>query len=207
MQFIYVVKRADLPVELPHTGIWHIAPSQIDFLFSRGFFIERTHAEEDPEFKQIIPYCVLLRGKEIFVFRRLQGGGEKRLYDLRSIGVGGHIEPTEYENGNAWKQIETTARRELEEEVEIMPECNIALQYCCILNDDSNPVGSVHLGVVYIFKLPDHTQIRVRETEVMEGNFETLEHIRQEPFEHFESWSRLLLESDYLTSHASDKIF
>lgn len=196
MQFIYVVKRADLPAEIPRTGIRFADPDEIT-RFSGGFFMERAHAEEDPDFKQIIPYCVLVRGPEVFVFRRLRGGGEKRLHHLRSIGVGGHIEPGEVA-GEAWTLIERAARREIEEEVEISPHCHMQLQYRCILNDDSDAVGSVHLGVVFLLELPAGTDVRVRETEVLEGGFVSMERLRLESFEDFESWSRMLLESDFL---------
>ncbi len=195
MQFIYVIKRSDLRIGIPHTGIQFTEPSEIAQL-SNGFFMERAHAEEDPDFKQVIPYCVILRGSEIFVFRRLKGGGEKRLHHLRSIGVGGHIEPTE--NGTAWERIMAAARREIEEEVEIDPPCDAPLQYRCILNDDSNPVGRVHLGVVFLLEVPENTSVRARETNVLEGRFESMERLRREPFDDFETWSRLLLESDFL---------
>ena len=55
----------------------------------------RPEMEEDPSYRQIIPYVVLTRGDEVLVLRRLKKGGEKRLHGLLSIGVGGHINPVD----------------------------------------------------------------------------------------------------------------
>ena len=99
MEFVYVVKRYDLfDLAFPHgfRRPWEVPLD--DYLArvrSRGFFVERRHAETDSSLKQLIPYCVLLRGDEIFLMRRKPKGGESRLFNLHSIGVGGHINPVD----------------------------------------------------------------------------------------------------------------
>ena len=58
-----------------------------------GFFVRRGDAEQDPGTKQVIPYLVLRDGERWFLMRRTRGGGDARLHDRWSIGVGGHLNP------------------------------------------------------------------------------------------------------------------
>ena len=44
-------------------------------------------------FKQVIPYLVLRDGERYFLMRRTRAGGDARLHDRWSIGVGGHLNP------------------------------------------------------------------------------------------------------------------
>lgn len=65
----------------------------LDIVNEHHEFRPRPEMEEDPSYRQIIPYVVLTRGEEVFVLRRLKKGGEKRLHGLLSIGVGGISTP------------------------------------------------------------------------------------------------------------------
>ncbi len=79
--------------------------------------------------------------------------------------------------------------RELHEELHIIDAKQCAFRG--FLNDDSNEVGQVHIGLVYTIDVtPD--QVAVRETEKMEGFWVTLEELHRSS-ERLESWSRLLL--------------
>src|SRR5690349_19773863 len=51
----------------------------------------RAEMENDPTFKQIIPYVILRWRDQLFHYMRGKRGTESRLQALRSIGVGGHI--------------------------------------------------------------------------------------------------------------------
>ena len=59
-------------------------------------FLPRSRAEDDPKFKQLIPYVVMKYRDQVFQYTRGQGAGEKRLRALRSIGIGGHINPVDH---------------------------------------------------------------------------------------------------------------
>jgi predicted NUDIX family phosphoesterase len=217
MKFIFVVKRRDLEGLIPPIGLIFPPQESCAERFARGFFIERPHAERDPDFKQVIPYTVLRRGPEVFVFRRLTGGGEARLHDLRSIGVGGHIEPSErVEAGGsgaagaggsgaagagdpgaagAWEMIRAAALREIHEEVCVDSPSPLQLRYAGLLNDESNEVGTVHTGVVFLAELPPEATVTVRETDVLAGRFEPLAALRADPASPFETWSRHILDA------------
>ncbi|HBR08365.1 MAG TPA: hypothetical protein DD735_05640, partial [Clostridiales bacterium] len=94
---ILVVKTEKLTPHLAgRNGLIPGADSQIMALIAGDHeFIPRPDAEQDPGYKQIIPYVALVRGDEAFLLRRLKKGGEKRLHGMLSLGVGGHINPVD----------------------------------------------------------------------------------------------------------------
>ncbi|MDO4567041.1 MAG: hypothetical protein Q4B42_06890, partial [Oscillospiraceae bacterium] len=153
-----------------------------DIIASGYEFMPRPLAEENPAYKQIIPYVILRRGEQIFATRRLNKGGEKRLHGLVSIGVGGHINPVDGEGGNL---LMRGLWREIHEEV-CIEHCG-DLAPCGFINDDSNSVGSVHLGAC--FTLDVEGDVSVAETEKLEGLWMTLPELR-ECFDKMETWTQ-----------------
>ena len=103
--------------------------------------MRRGDAEEDPTYKQVIPYLVLRDGERWFLMRRTRAGGDARLHDLWSIGVGGHLNPGDGD-------LEGGLRREWAEELvaDFVPE----FEPVGLLNDDTTPVGAVHVGLVFV---------------------------------------------------------
>ena len=146
-------------------------------------FRPRAEAEVDPDWKQLIPYLVLRDGEHVFVMRRTRAGADARLHDRFTIGVGGHVNP-----GDAG--IEDALRREWREEIDAAfdPEPRLL----GLLNDDSDPVGAVHLGVVYEADARGR-RVAIRETEKLSGTFQTLEDARRTR-DRMETWSTLLLD-------------
>lgn len=157
----------------------------------RLLYLPRDEAEEDPTFKQLIPYVVLRCRGQLFHYRRGNSGSEKRLHALRSIGIGGHIAAADGDGEDAYH---AGMRRELTEEVEL----GTVLQERCIglINDDRTPVGQVHLGVVHVLDLETPT-VRSRESALEEGDFSPLAALRAQA-DTFETWSRFLLEGPWL---------
>jgi predicted NUDIX family phosphoesterase len=157
-----------------------------------GFFVERQVAERTPEWKQIIPYSVLIQGERALLMRRLATGGEQRLHNRLSIGVGGHINPEDLEDSGPRNPIEAGTRRELSEELVV--EGSFDIRTLGILNDDSNPVGAVHLGWVQIVTVEG--SVRIREEDVLEGKLTTFDGLtkRLRAGDNFETWSSILIE-------------
>lgn len=153
-------------------------------------FIDRPDAEEDPCFKQIIPYGMLCLDDSVFLMQRLTGGGEKRLHGKFSLGVGGHMNPIDT---GGLALIETTMRRELDEE--LFTDGDLQFTPCGFINDDSTPVGSVHLGVVYRVDLVEGGSARVRETDSLRGGFESWKQVAAYS-ERMETWSSFLVEAN-----------
>src|SRR5580700_7655923 len=110
-------------------------------------YLNRSEAEQDKRYKQLIPYVLLICQDKILRYRRGKGGQETRLHGLYSVGVGGHI--SEEDNGLFSTGIgyHEAMRRELIEEVDIDVTREMAV---AVINDDSTEVGFVHLGVVHI---------------------------------------------------------
>ena len=79
--------------------------------------------------------------------------------------------------------------RELEEEVEI--ERRGELRPVGFINDDSNGVGSVHLGLCYTLSVEG--EVRVRETEKLEGGWTTAAELR-ENWDMLETWTQIALD-------------
>jgi predicted NUDIX family phosphoesterase len=150
-------------------------------------FRPRSAMEMDPAFKQIIPYVVLRHGDQIFHYRRGKGAGEKRLHALRSIGLGGHINPTDQAAGDPYRQ---GLLRELVEEVRI--ESTWKETCLGLINDDSLPVGQVHLGIVHVLDLEKPSAER-READLMNAGFAPLADLLADRGS-FETWSQFVLD-------------
>lgn len=152
----------------------------------------RGDMEEDPNYKQLVSYCLLENHQgELLVYKRLSGGGESRLHGQGSIGVGGHMNDVPgAESIN--EVIRTNAQRELEEEVGLSPAKSQNLQYLGFINDDTNEVGEVHLGVVFKITV-DKNDVEVQETDTLA--IEWVEQGKKEDTSNFETWSSLILEA------------
>ena len=150
-------------------------------------FHPRPEMEDDPTFKQIIPYVLLSRMGEILALRRLKKGGEKRLHGQISIGVGGHINPVDDAEGGA---LMAGLRREVDEEVGV--EHVLSLTPLGVINNDLDEVGRVHLG--FLFRMEVAGEVTVRETEKLRGEFVGVERLR-EVYDQLEGWSQIALEA------------
>jgi predicted NUDIX family phosphoesterase len=160
------------------------------FAASAAHFMPRAKAEDDPSFKQLIPYVVLRSGDRIFHYRRGKKGTEQRLHALRSIGVGGHINPID--GAAHFDGVYSAALlRELNEEVELPPGPP-RLEPLGLINDDSTPVGQVHLGVVHVLRLEAPT-VKPREAALAATGFATPAELWADR-DAFETWSKFVLE-------------
>ena len=155
----------------------------------------RATVEEDPSFKQLIPYCLLAHreadgGVNYFAYTRGGGQSEARLRAKRSVGIGGHISSTDGEHGDD-TSYEAGMRRELDEEVAIGG--GWKARCAGLINDDSNAVGSVHLGIVHVLEL-ERPDVASRESELVECGFEPLESLLAAR-DRFETWSQIVLDA------------
>lgn len=151
----------------------------------------RSQVEEDPSFKQIIPYVVFRSGDAVFCYKRGQSQGESRLHRLRSLGVGGHVSEEDAQGGRTLDAYETALQRELEEEVAVGSAGRI--RRVGLINDDATPVGRVHLGVVHFYEL-ERPDVSPREDGLAEAGFlaiATVQSLRSE----FETWSQIVIDS------------
>ena len=156
----------------------------------RSFFMPRAEVEDDPAYQQVIPYIVFRHDRRLLLTRRLKASGEKRLHQQYSLGVGGHINPGDLEQGDP---IDDGLRREWEEEVAYKGRFQARL--LGLINDDSSPVSKVHLALVFLVE-GDSAEIAIRETDKLEGELLTLDEMRIF-YLGMESWSQIVY--DHLT--------
>jgi predicted NUDIX family phosphoesterase len=145
-----------------------------------GRFEERSAMEVDPSHKQVIPYLVLRDGDRTFLMRRTTAGGDVRLHDRWSIGVGGHLDPGDVD-------VIGGLRREWREELDA--DWEPAFEPVALLNDDTTEVGAVHLGVIFVADAAGRP-VAVRETEKLEGRFAQTTEV-DAVADRLETWSAL----------------
>ncbi len=154
-------------------------------------FLSRSKAEDDPSFKQIIPYILIRRGDNWLHYVRGKGSGEKRLVAQGSIGIGGHINPGDESLFGIGRDFyENAVQRELHEELKM--DGPLHTKIVALLNDDSTPVGQVHFGIVHLCELSDETVAR-RETSITQLCFLSLSQLNRRRNQ-LETWSQLCLD-------------
>lgn len=183
-ELVLVLARDKVPDGLDWRGVERrpFAPL-LEAVRQLGEFRPRGKVEDDPSLKQIIPYLLLRDGERIFLMKRTSAGGDARLHERYSIGVGGHVNP-----GDA--DVLGGLNREWREEIaaDFVPE----FAPLGLLNDDSNPVGAVHLGLVYEADAAGRP-VAIRETHKLSGEFATLDAVARVQ-DRLETWSALLFD-------------
>lgn len=154
----------------------------------------RGEMEEDPSFKQLIPYA-LFRWTDangtvhLFEYQRGSGQGERRLHAKRSVGVGGHISSIDSAAGHGQHVYREGMRRELDEEVVIDTAYDETI--AGLINDDETPVGRVHLGVVHLCDVAE-PRVQPREADILDARFRPIREVISR-LEEFESWSQIVI--------------
>jgi|SRR5579859_842087 len=154
-ELILVVKRDDLFPQGAFSGMHKVDFSHyLDVIQKKQEFMPRSHMETDPTYKQIIPYLVYSFENRYFLMQRQSKATEQRLQSKYSLGIGGHIRQEDLTTNS----IFDWARREFHEEIDFRGEFEI--EPLGILNDDSDAVGQVHVGFVFLLK-GNSAQIKV----------------------------------------------
>lgn len=155
----------------------------------------RGAMENDPGFKQLIPY-VLFRWTDpsgtphLFQYTRGGGQGEARLRAKRSVGVGGHISTVDAAAATNHHDVYREGmQRELAEEVQVATD--YAERLVGLINDDETPVGTVHLGMVHIFDV-ETPEVQPREDDILDAGFRPVSDILAD-LDGFESWSQIVV--------------
>jgi predicted NUDIX family phosphoesterase len=154
----------------------------------------RREIELDPGFKQLIPYVIFRHidaqgSQRVFQYTRGTGQGEGRLHRKHSVGIGGHISAADADSDCGRDPYQEGMRRELEEEVAI--DTPYTAHCVGMINDDRTEVGSVHLGVVYIFDV-ERPAVRPREADIVQSGFRPVEEVLAD-MTGFETWSQICM--------------
>jgi predicted NUDIX family phosphoesterase len=192
---VLVVPTAAVFDELGGGVAWHgIKPAGeageaelAELIRQRGEFRPRSAMEIDPSWKQVIPYPILRDGPRWFLMRRTRAGGDARLHDRFSIGVGGHVNPAD---GGLDGDLSGALAREWTEElaIDFVP----SFRFVGLLNDDTTSVGQVHLGLVFQCDAMGRP-VAIRETEKLSGSFVETRDVAKVT-DLMETWSLLAFE-------------
>ena len=188
---VLVLPRADVPGGCDFHGVRAAQRGLLAKLratvAAHGSYLDRPVAEDDPTHKQLIPYVVVHDAERVFLMHRTDAGGDPRLHGKASIGVGGHLNPVD-EGDDA---LMSGLRREWLEELEADWEPEFEL--IGLLNDDSNPVGAVHLGVVFSVQA-NGRPVDVREHDKLVGGFAGTDELAAS-WPRLETWSQLVADA------------
>ena len=193
---VLVIERKILEQAGMFQGITFDVDRYLNAIFASGVprFMLRSLAEHDPSFKQLIPYVIISFHGKYLCYVRGKRAGETRLVGYRSIGIGGHINPidemplfnTDFREAYLFAVV-----REVEEEIQI--KSNYSNSVVALLNDDSNEVGKVHLGIVHFWNL-DTPEVSRKEQMITQLSFMSQTDL-QEVKETLETWSLLCLDN------------
>jgi predicted NUDIX family phosphoesterase len=196
-EMVLVVKREVIEeLGMFHGLEFNIQP-YLDRLFAPNTltFMPRSKAETNPDYKQLIPYVLMETEGKYLSYVRGKRAGEKRLVGNRSMGIGGHINPIDDEIplfGTDYKEVyETAVQREIEEEVNV--QANATDRIVALLNDDTNEVGKVHLGVVHLWTL-DSEDVTRKEQMITQMGFSAVDELT-EMRDNMETWSQLCFDA------------
>jgi predicted NUDIX family phosphoesterase len=192
---VLVVERKVVEREGMFHGLMFDVDRYLRRLFVQGVprFMLRSQAETDPTHKQIIPYVIMMHQGQVLSYVRGRRAGETRLVGNRSIGIGGHINPSDdlpLFNADFRQTYLAAVAREVAEEIVV--DTGYTDRIVALLNDDSNPVGQVHLGVVHCWTL-EAPKVARREQMITQLAFLSLAELHAVR-DSMETWSQLCLD-------------
>ena len=168
-------------------------------IVQNGLFLRRSELEEDPSFKQIIPYAIISnkepersgvrQSQSFYLFKRTSKQTEKRLHNKFSLGVGGHMNPNDSMESKEQYLIDEL-KRELYEEVKLLNGCLIEdIEFIGFINDDTISVGSVHIGLLYNIHV-SNKEVYINETDKMKADWIDKSKLAQF-YEGMETWTKI----------------
>lgn len=190
VEHVLVIKRSLFDELGAFQGFQAEAPRYLEAMLAKGnnFFMARPEAELDPTHKQLIPYSIFHHQGRYLIYTRGGKSGEKRLVAKKSVGIGGHINPhDEREDSLAETTYFNSIEREIDEELNIIGKHT--QRVIGLINDDSNEVGQVHLGVVHLFDL-ETDQVTSNEDAIQDLRFLSLDELTAD-IDQLETWSQI----------------
>jgi predicted NUDIX family phosphoesterase len=189
----------ELVFAFPTDEFWKLMPYKIGLIkensevlkriVQNGLFLRRSELEEDPSFKQIIPYAIISHNESFYLFRRTSRQTEKRLHNKFSLGVGGHMNPNDSMELKEQYLIDEL-KRELYEEVKLLNGCLIEdIEFIGFINDDTIPVGSLHIGLLYNIHV-SNKEVYINETDKMTADWIDKSNLA-EFYEGMETWTKI----------------
>jgi predicted NUDIX family phosphoesterase len=192
----------ELVFAFPTDEFWKLTPYKTGLIkensevlkriVQNGLFLRRSEIEDNPSFKQIIPYAIISYKEYFYLFRRTSGQTEKRLHNRFSLGVGGHMNPDDSMESKEQYLI-NELKRELYEEVSLLNGCLIEdIEFIGFINDDTIPVGRVHIGLLYNIHV-SNKEVYINETDKMTADWIDKSNLA-EFYEGMETWTKIIFD-------------
>lgn len=188
----------DEEVGREHVGFFDFADAILPGLIENKSFRLRDEAEYNPEYKQLINYALVTSQGKVLSYSRVKNGStEERLAGKRSLGVGGHVNPEDWnDDKNFVEDIFTDAlKRELMEELGVREDYIDHVDLLGLVNS-SNAVGLVHLGLVWRVELYQ-PKIYQLEKHLADPQWHEEDDLMSHPPKNLELWSELILNTYY----------
>jgi predicted NUDIX family phosphoesterase len=161
----------------------------LTMIVQNGLFLRRSELEENPSFKQVIPYGIISNNESFYLFRRTSKQREKRLHNKFSLGTGGHMNPNDSRESEEQYLVDEL-KRELFEEVRLINGCSIEnIEFIGFLNDDTIPVGRVHIGLLYNISV-SNKELYINEKEKMTAAWIDKSNLA-DYYEGMETWTKI----------------
>jgi predicted NUDIX family phosphoesterase len=161
-------------------------------IVQNGLYRKRSELEEDPSFKQIIPYAIISNKESYYLFTRISRQTERRLHNKLHLGVGGHMNPGSSKDPGEQYLI-NELKRELFEEVKLLNGCLIEdIEFIGFINDDSISVGSVHIGLLYTIHI-SNKDVVINETDKMTAFWIDKTDLA-DYYEEMETWTKIAID-------------
>lgn len=184
-----------------------IADNQVDDVNNTKPYLKdkEVFVSGDSNYRQLLPYTVFKDKEEnkYYTYKRSSKVGETRLIGNASIGWGGHIDLVDVDYNPTTSIIDLSGTifqsslRELGEEIHLsrtitehVLDGDIKQIFFGLLNDNSDEVGKLHLGVVMIYEVDKNVIMGVGEDELEYIGMTTPESILSN---NPESWTKLIL--------------
>lgn len=158
----------------------------LDKVVKNGQYMLRYKAENDNNFKQPIPYVIFRKKESGMLFCMERISGDSRLIGKKSLGVGGHVDNDE--------GIKSGLYREIYEEVGLEKKEINSLKFLGFILDESNDVGSVHLGLLFVAEIDENMDLQCREKDTLRGFFASRQDLANYSVNNqLETWSVIAL--------------
>lgn len=186
--------------------------NSLEALLEESHFRPRHFMEEDATAKQLIPYLVVINeNNEVLTYFRGKAGTEDRLHAKLSAGFGGHINPVDGATlhdpinspgklFNPLQTVEACIRRELLEEIGLTineSSTDMKPKLVGYVNNDRDPVGQVHLGLIYVIQVNSSSiDMAKAEESVVEPRWRIAASLATGGLNHtrLEEWSRMIVD-------------
>lgn len=182
---------------LPDTGVWPLSESLTN-LISAPSTMRRDDAELTTTVTQLVAYYVIVNGSRVLTHRRTRRQPEKRLTDIRALGLTGHMTEADLQTLKIRDLFQQGmhsgyANRELAEEVAVRISAERPIELHGCIWEPIDDFGKQHLGLIYF--VPAEEDFQVLEPGLIgDARYSSVPEIKSS-IDKYTPWSRLLLDS------------